>query len=203
MSNLKTPPKFGARETLSGERLQEFRNYVAQLKRQKLITRKGPASSARPYFIQKGPRGGSKTLRDIVNENLDKVTPATKLLPLGEPVSIRSLPTKAKGLASLLKDIEKNYKEIDALKKPKEVFAFQINGMRSYATFGDIRLLVEYLGESAGIQQVLHKHRQSSSIFKALKIARWNKSAKAWKPSMQHLSPQALRTTRRRNRKKK
>ena len=197
------PTKFSARESLYTERLAEFRNYVSQLKKQGIITRKGPASSARPSFLQKGPKGGAKSLREIVNANLDKVTPLPKLLPLGHPVSVRSLPTKSKGLASLLSDLEKNYKDIDALKKPREYFAFQINGMKSYAIFRDIRLLAEYLGESAGIQLVLHKHRKSSAIFDALKIVRWNRSAKAWKPAAQKMSPEALKAQRRRNRRKK
>lgn len=171
-------PKFSSRKPLSQSELREFRSYVAQLKRKGLIPGKTSVSSARPAFVR-----GGKTLAEIVNANRDKLTPyqpPVKKAPLGKPLSVRSLPHSHKSLARVLKDLEENERAIDALKKPDELWGFQIGGTDSLRLFSDIRLVLDYLGESAGIQQLYHKRQKSQEVFNSLKIVRWNKSATEW-----------------------
>lgn len=180
--HIKTSPiqKFSSRKSPSASELKEFRNYVAQLKRKGLVPGKTSARVARPAFVR-----GGKTLAEIVNANRNKLTPyqpiakSTKA-PLRKPLSVRSLPHKHKSLAGALKDLEENSRTLDKLKKPGELWGFEIGGTSSLRIFSDIRLVLDYLGESAGIQQVYHKRQKSQEVFNSLKLVRWNRSATEW-----------------------
>jgi hypothetical protein len=176
--------KFSSKKPLDKSDLKEFRYYVAQLKQKKLTSR--AARSARPYFISDG-----KTLAELVNKNASKLKPYSppvpkqSKLPLRRPISVRDFPVKHNSLAGVLRDLDENSAAINKLKNSDEKFAFEIDGIRSYAIFYDIKDLSEYLSESAGIQQVLQKRTKSQELFKALKIVRWNKTATEWKPGPQ------------------
>ena len=176
--------KFRSSQNLTASELREFRNYVSQLKKQGVISSKTSAASARPYFLRSsGPKGGKNTLAEIVNKNHAKLTkyqPPQKLLPSSKPISVRDFPHSHNSLANILNDLEKNYKAIDALKKPDERFAFQIHGTDSLRPFRDIRLLTEFLKESESIQQVFRKRGESRDIFNSLKIIRWKGTITGW-----------------------
>jgi hypothetical protein len=176
----KFPSKFGKR--LSPSELKQFRAYVSQLKKRGLIRKGISAKTARPVQIS-----GGKTLQEIVNKSLKTIPPkeAPKLLPIRTPISVRDFPVKHKSLALVLSDLEANAKEINALKRPGEYFAWEVDGIKSYGIFADIELLARELGESAGIQQLFHKRSQGTTFINKLKIVRWNKRAKDWKPAPQ------------------
>lgn len=209
--------KFSSKKPLSPSQLKEFRSAVASLKRQGLLKGSVDARSARPYFVR-----GGKTLAEQVNKNLDKIQPvnrstktvgrtsraklqpkAPELKPLNTPISVRDYPLNARGLASTIKGLDENFAEINKLKRPREKFGFEIDGIRSYAIFYDIRDLAEYLSESAGIQMVLKRRQQSAELFSKLKLVRWNRTAKEWKPGPQKLTKtQAERRKKRRKQKR-
>ena len=56
--------------------------------------------------------------------------------------------------------------------------------------------MADFLGESAGIQQVLRKRSQSQELFSALKIVRWNRDVRFWKPDKQKFTPAQLKAYR-------
>lgn len=173
--------KYTSHGKLSSAELKEFRAKVAALKK----AGKLPASRSKtnPRTARPSMKRGGKTLAEIVNKTrLPKKPP---LAPLGKALSIRDFPTKHKSLAGVLKDLEEHGDEINALKRPDENFAFQIDGIRSYAVFGSIQQFARSLAESAGIQQVLKKRQDSQELYNSLKIVRWNKTAKEWKPKAQ------------------
>lgn len=178
-------PHYSTHKSLSPAELKKFRSFVAQLKKQGVIPAKIDARIARPNFVRSiGPRGGKKSLAEVVWSNRAKLQPIPvhpKLTPPGKPgLLVRDFPHSHKSLASVIKDLETNAKEIDKLKKPGDKFAFQIGGTDSLIIYSDIARIARYLSESAGIQQLFTKHQKSQEIYNSLKIIRWNKSATEW-----------------------
>lgn len=177
MAVSKFPSKFGKR--LNASELKQFRAYVSQLKKKGLIKKGIAARSARPVMISNG-----KTLQEIVNKNLASIPPkqpATSLLPLKSPYKLQSVPgVTNKSLAGIFNEIEKHPKlaaKINALKKPGERFAFQIDGMPSLHAYVDIEQLIEdafkYEDSKAGFS-IYSKRQKSRVLGDKLKIVRWN-----------------------------
>ena len=193
-------PKYRYAQVLIGEKLREYRTYVKQVKDLGLVKTPVKTSLASPFGKGKGPRGGEVKIVDVINRNRDKLTPyvspESRRIKVASPLSVRNLPGKPQSLAATLKDLTENADAINALKKPRERFAFQVGDIRSYYTFSDIRLMADFLGESAGIQQVLRKRSQSQELFSALKIVRWNRDVRFWKPDKQKLTPAQLKVYR-------
>jgi hypothetical protein len=179
-------PHYSAKKKLTTKELRDFRSYVSQLKSKGLIPKSTDAKTARPYFIR-----GGKTLAESVNKYHNELTPKPELVKLGKPgISIVDFPPPAtlkhKSLAGILNEIETRGPELDKLKKPDESWAFSIHGTRGYVTFKKINLFAEFMKESAGIQQVLHKRQKSQNIVEGLKLVRWNKTPGQFKGEMQH-----------------
>lgn len=171
----KFPSKFGKR--LNATELKQFRSYVSQLKKKGLIKKGIAAKSARPVMISNG-----KTLQEIVNKNLASIPPkSASLLPLKSPYKLQSIPgVTNKSLAGIFNEIERDPSlaaKINALKKPGERFAFQIDGMPSLHAYVDIEQLIEdafkYEDAHAGFS-IYSKRQKSRVLGDKLKIVRWN-----------------------------
>jgi hypothetical protein len=179
-------PHYTPKQKLDAKSLKLFRSYVAQLKKQGVVSGVD-ARSARPGFVRSsGPRGGKKTLSQIINENHKLLTPQ-KNLP--KSLHIRKFATKEKSLASLFKAIEKDdtlAAKIDAQKHKGERWGFRINGTDSLNLYADIQLLIDdafrYVGIGPyGTADVFHKRSKSQNLFDKLILIRWNKDIPQWK----------------------
>lgn len=185
---------FPSKKSLSGSNLREFRNYVAQLKKQGIIPKTVDARSARPYF-----KRGGKTLAEYVNKNHKRLEPYTGAGGLGVPtkaeklaqgpLEIREFATKQTNLARLFRDIESDdalAARIDAMKRDGEYWAFRIEGTDSQLIFADIRLLIDEAFKYGsrvgpyGNYDVFHKHSRSKELFGKLQLIRWKKGPSAW-----------------------
>ena len=173
---------FPTSKKLSGSNLREFRHYVSQLKKQGKIPKGVDARVARPYF-----KRGGKTLAEIVNKNHQSLTPYVppastkkKLLPLNRPMSVRDFPIHKHSVAEALKYFEEHADELNAMKKPEERFAIEIDKTRSLAVFENIEVLVNEYLESEGIKALFHKRQKSKEVFNKLKIVRWNQGVNEW-----------------------
>lgn len=177
-------PSYRFAQVLQGEKLREYRHYVAQAKKLGLVNTKTPTRTASPFGLSTGPRGGKTRVVDIINKNRSRLTPyvspEAKRLPLTSHLEFRNLPGKPRSLAQSIKDLSEHADEINALKKPGEKFAFRLGRFHSHRTYTDIRLLAEDLGESAGLQQVFHKRQVSNDIFSRLSLVRWTRGPSKW-----------------------
>jgi hypothetical protein len=124
---------------------------------------------------------------DVPNPKKKRKTP-----PRARPISKRELPVKYHGLARTLVEIEKNSDKINKLKRPGEKWAFEIDGIRSWATFNHIDHFAQYLRESEGVRHLFRRHKQAEQFWRALKLVRWNGTATEWKPSAQKLNSTQL-----------
>jgi hypothetical protein len=182
---------FPVSKKLSGSNLREFRNYVSQLKKQDVLPKSVKTGSARPYF-----KIGGRTLGDFVNKNHKRLTPyfppeTRKLAPLGKPISFREIGLKGKTLADVLKELDEHGDDYEAIKRPGEKWAFQVEtgnqSIKSYHAYSSLERFAQTLLDSEGIQQVLSKRSKSQELFKNLYLVRWNKTSKEWKPKPQKL----------------
>lgn len=168
---------------LSASELKEFRSEVSRLKKSGLIKKTVNARQARPYQLSNG-----KTLREIVNAN-------TELGP--SKFYVRDLPIERKSLSAVFNDIEKDpalAARINAMKKPSEKFAFEIDGTRSRQLFDDIQDVIDLAfkyghfdggvgGQPGphGSKDVFHNRRKSIALYNSLKLVRWDKGKRAWR----------------------
>ena len=194
--------RYSSKRPLSATDLKEFRSHVARLKKQGVIPSNVDARSARPYFVR-----GGKTLAEYVNKDLNPPAPKPKLATARQPITVRNLPnTKHRSLAGLLKDMEEHADEINALKKPDEFFGFRIAGTDSIAPYRTIKLLIDELKESAGIQYLFNRRsRSAKEVFDTLQIIRWNQPPGQWyrQRKVRGLTPSALKRQAKYRRKKK
>lgn len=161
---------------ISRAELSKFRSQIRALR----DAGKLPGKKIDLRTVTPNTRRGGKPLTDYLKKSSRK-----KLAPLNSPISIRDFPLKHKSLAGVLADLEENAEELDMLKKPDERWALQIDGIRSYALFYNMRQLAQVYAESAGIQEVLKKRQDANELYSGLKLVRWNKSAAQWKPKAQ------------------
>lgn len=201
MTNPKLP-KFPLRKKLTPEETRQFRHAVSQLKKRGLVK-----ASINSRVASPGRISGGKTLVEIVNKHRTELKPlpskatvkiespavatksTLKLKPLNSPLSIRNFSAGQKTLAGTLSYIEKHADELDKWKRPDEKWAFQFDGMRSYATFSHIEDMIKKLRYYNSVKRLLHKHTQASDQFyNAIKLVRWNKTASEWKPEKQHMN---------------
>lgn len=201
-----------ARKKLTSTELREFRSKISTLKKQGLIKPSLDARSARPFFISRG-----KTLAEIVNKEssrLSKLTEsvpaATKaqkdlgdlnLLPLNRAVSVRDFPVPAKTLPKFLNEISTRSPELGKLKRKGERFAFSIDGNRSYQLYDDLDDLAEALEKYESFMTATPSDNRK--LYDVLKIVRWNKTRKEWKPAKQKLSKTKLAEKRKQDRRTK
>lgn len=181
-------PHYTPKQKLDAKQLRQFRSYVSQLKKKGIVSGVD-ARSARPGMIRPaGPKGGRKTLAELVNKNHKQLIPPAKL-PV-KPIFIRDFSSGTTNLATLFRAIERDpdlAAKIDAKKKKGEKWAFQIDGTDSLNIFGDIRLLIDDAFRYEGIRppygspDVFHKRSKSTNLFGKLKLVRWNKTATEWK----------------------
>ena len=181
-------PHYTPKQVLDAKELRRFRSFVSQLKKQKLVSGVD-ARSARPGMIRPlGPKGGRKSLAEIINKNHKLLTPPSKLPQ--KPIFIRDFSTGTTNLATLFRQIERDPSlaaKIDAKKRKGERWAFQINGTDSLSLFADIRLLIDDAFRYEGIKppygspDVFHKRSKSADLFRKLKLVRWSKTATEWK----------------------
>jgi hypothetical protein len=172
--------KFG--RNLSGAELKSFRSHVSALKKQGKIKASIDARSARPYFLS-----GGKTLQEIVNKNVSKTENIPSRAKARSPFLLRDAPgIKQKGLAAIFNQIEKDpalLARIEALKKPGERWAFEIDGTPSMHAYPDLELLIEdtfkYTGTKAS-QSIYSKRDKSARLGSRLKLIRWDGSDFSW-----------------------
>ena len=175
------------KQVLNAKELRRFRSFVSQLKKQKLVSGVD-ARSARPGMIRPlGPKGGRKSLAEIVNKNHKLLTSPSKLP--SKPIFIRDFSTGTTNLATLFREIERDPSlaaKIDAKKRKGERWGFQIDGTDSIAIFADIQLLIddafryERNQNPYGSPDVFHKRSKSANLFRKLKLVRWSKTATKW-----------------------
>ena len=181
-------PHYTPKQVLDAKELRRFRSFVSQLKKQKAISGVD-ARSARPFMVRSiGPKGGRKTLAEIINKNHKLLTPPAKLP--SKPIFIRDFSTGTTNLATLFKQIERDPSlaaKIDAKKRKGERWGFQIDGTDSVALFADIQLLIDDAfrydrnQNPYGSPDVFHKRSKSANLFRKLKLVRWSKTATEWR----------------------
>ena len=174
-------PHYTRKGKLSAAELRAFRSRVSELKKQGLIRKGLPASSARPYNIS-----GGKTLAEIVNKSFEP--PKPKLLKARAPFKVVNLsdevPSLKRHFKSLTKELEyleAHAAEIDKLKKDDEYWTFRIFNTDSMAPYSNIDLLLEDLLKYRSIPgHPFNSRFEGQEILGSLKIMRWNGGATEW-----------------------
>jgi hypothetical protein len=202
-------PHYTPKQKLTAKELKVFRSYVSQLKKQGLISGVD-ARSARPLMLRAtGPKGGKKSLAEIINKN-HKLLSRPEYLST-KPIRIRDFAGKQTNLAQLFKEIERDPSlaaKIDAKKAKGERWAFKIEGTDSMRVYGNIQVLIDDAFRYEGLKpygsgDVFVNRRKSKELFGELKLIRWNKTVTEWqaqrhvkkhKPSHAHRQAKNRRT---------
>jgi hypothetical protein len=88
--------------------------------------------------------------------------------------SLQDLPFKGKTLASLFSELDKNADEIDALKRPEERWALQIEGKNTYIVKRSMRDIAGGIHDSGSLRDLTPQAQKR--IIKNIKILKTNKS---------------------------
>lgn len=161
--------KFSSKKNPSKLELVEFRNYVAQLKKQGKITSKVSARNARPANVS-----GGKTFAEIVNSNRDDLKPYVSKfkLPKQTPFNVRDIPgLEGLTLAQSLKELEDNPQKYDRLIEPGDRVAVEIDGTGSRVFYSDVSALAEELRHYKPFTE------QNGAKFNRVQIIRFPKGA--------------------------